>query len=90
MKILVRKRQILKSSHLHFSLDSASFSDHFYSNPSSLNYMDWMTIPSPPIIIDNNPDFTQFDIDHHFLFDSTYQQQNTLSFDLSSPSSSII
>jgi hypothetical protein len=56
--------------------------------------MDWMEVPLPSIV-DNNSDFTQFlnqfDNDHHhFLFDTTYQQQNTLSFDLFSPSSPII
>jgi hypothetical protein len=63
--------------------------------------MDWMPMTSPTIVNDfyddNNPDFTQFlnqfGNDHHLLFDSqltTCQQQNTLSFDLLSPSSPMI
>lgn len=56
--------------------------------------MDWIEIPSPSLI-DNNLDFTQFlnqlDTDqNHQLFDSTCQQQNTLSFDLFSAPSPMI
>ncbi|CAF1286946.1 unnamed protein product [Adineta ricciae] len=69
------------------------------SSPST--HMDWMPMTSPTIVSefydDNNPDFTQFlnqfGNDHHLLFDSTLstcQQQNTLSFDLLSPSSPMI
>jgi hypothetical protein len=63
--------------------------------------MDWMPMTSPTIVNDfyddNNPDFTQFlnqfGNDHPLLFDSqltTCQQQNSLSFDLLSPSSPMI
>jgi len=63
--------------------------------------MDWMPMTSPTIVNDfyddNNSDFTQFlnqfGNDHHLLFDpplSICQQQNTLSYDLLSPSSPMI
>ncbi|UJR33174.1 hypothetical protein I4U23_020630 [Adineta vaga] len=69
------------------------------SSPST--HMDWMPMTSPTIVHDfyddNNSDFTQFlnqfGNDHHLLFDSTLtacQQQNTISFDLLSPSSPMI
>ncbi|CAF3576060.1 unnamed protein product [Adineta steineri] len=72
-----------------------------YVSSSPSTHMDWMSMGSPTIVNDfyddNNPDFTQFlnqfGNDHHLLFDqplSTCQQQNTLSYDLLSPSSPMI
>jgi hypothetical protein len=81
--------------------DSLSNPANSYVSSSPSTHMDWLPMTSPTIINDfyddNNPDFTQFlnqfGNDHPLLFDSqltTCQQQNSLSFDLLSPSSPMI
>ncbi len=81
--------------------DSLSNPLNSYVSSSPSTHMDWMPMTSPTIVNDfyddNNPDFTQFlnqfGNDHHLLFDTqltTCQQQNSLSFDLLSPSSPMI